>query len=173
MYDPLLYQKQSIPVTVIQKIVADEMDVMVKNMLLKNKDPEARKRERVVARQISMVLSKRYGQRRLSFAKIGYLHGARDHATVMHAIKVLNNAFDTNYHYIIDPYLDSEKRIKQWLVTFEEKRTGVTVQRKRALIKIWIKNNVPLYIRERILLSFGKFYPEYGVFKKTINHFPI
>lgn len=53
-----------------------------------------RKREVVQARQIAMLLSK--SMTKLSVAKIGQQIGKKDHATVLHACKTINNLIDTD-----------------------------------------------------------------------------
>ncbi|MDR0757660.1 MAG: chromosomal replication initiator protein DnaA [Tannerella sp.] len=54
----------------------------------------SRKREIVLARQISMYLAKKYTD--YSLAHIGMRIGGKDHATVLHSIKAVENQMETN-----------------------------------------------------------------------------
>lgn len=56
-----------------------------------------RKREVVQARQIAMYFAKQYTKS--SLATIGKAIGKKDHATVLHANKVVNNLSDTDRYY--------------------------------------------------------------------------
>jgi len=56
-----------------------------------------RKREVVEARQISMWWRERNTRDTLS--RIGELLGGYDHATVLHAVKTVNNLIDTDKHF--------------------------------------------------------------------------
>lgn len=69
----------------------------------------SRKREVVQARQIAMYLSKRLTKNSLS--SIGALIGQRDHATVLHACKIVNDLMeiDKNFRSSVQ---DIEKRLK-------------------------------------------------------------
>jgi chromosomal replication initiator protein len=62
--------------------------------LMKSK---TRKREIVQARQISMYFSKKLTKS--SLASIGMQCGGKDHATVLHAFKTVNNLQDTDKHF--------------------------------------------------------------------------
>jgi len=55
---------------------------------------KTRKREIVQTRQVSMYFAKLYIKS--SLAKIGQAHGGKDHATVLHAVKTVNNLIDTD-----------------------------------------------------------------------------
>ena len=55
---------------------------------------KSRKREYVLARQIAMYLISKYSTATLE--KIGYQFNGKDHATVLHAKKVVNNLIDTD-----------------------------------------------------------------------------
>lgn len=61
-----------------------------------------RKRELVQCRQIGMYFSK--NMTRLSLEDIGFFFGKKDHATVLHACKTVNNLIETdqNYKYQIE-----------------------------------------------------------------------
>jgi chromosomal replication initiation ATPase DnaA len=58
---------------------------------------DTRKREIVEARQIAMFISyKRKNKSRKSLQSIADVIGEKDHATVLHAVKVINNLCDTD-----------------------------------------------------------------------------
>lgn len=61
---------------------------------IKSIDIESRKREIVEARQISMFFSKELTKK--SLADIGLECGDKDHATVLHACKTINNLIQTD-----------------------------------------------------------------------------
>lgn len=119
MIDPLLYE-YGVSIEVIQKRVSSIMDVDITWMLASNKTPAARKRELVIARQISMRLSRDYTTKSLS--TIGNAHGGRDHATVLSACKVINNSMDTNDPLVTIPYLRAKKSIEMFLEVQKEMR---------------------------------------------------
>ena len=62
-----------------------------------NIDLPTRQRQVVEARQIAMTIIK--AKTRTSLAKIGMLCGGKDHATVLHAEKTVNNLLATNKEY--------------------------------------------------------------------------
>lgn len=94
--------KKEISVDYIQKVVCDYFNLSPD--LLQSK---TRKREIVQARQIAMYFSKTLTKS--SLASIGALIGGKDHATVLHACKTVNNLMDT------------DKRFKSQLETIEKK----------------------------------------------------
>jgi len=61
---------------------------------------KTRKREIVQARQIAMYFSKSLTKDSLAF--IGKVIGNKDHATVLHACKTVNNLIDTDKQFKID-----------------------------------------------------------------------
>ena len=70
---------------------------------------KTRKREIVQARQIAMYFAK--GMTKLSLATIGAQIGGKDHATVLHACKTVNNLIDTDRQF--KGYIDEiEKKLK-------------------------------------------------------------
>ncbi|TAH27477.1 MAG: chromosomal replication initiator protein DnaA [Cytophagales bacterium] len=73
----------------IQKFVSDYFHVTIE--LLKDK---TRKREIVVARQVSMYFAKEFTN--MSLKSIGANFGNRDHSTVIHAITAVNDMMDTD-----------------------------------------------------------------------------
>ncbi len=94
--------KKEISVDYIQKVVCDYFNLSPD--LLQSK---TRKREIVQARQIAMYFSK--ALTKSSLASIGALIGGKDHATVLHACKTVNNLMDT------------DKRFKSQIETIEKK----------------------------------------------------
>jgi len=84
--------KKEISVDYIQKVVCDYFSLSPD--LLQSK---TRKREIVQARQIAMYFSKT--MTKSSLASIGALIGGKDHATVLHACKTVNNLIDTDKRF--------------------------------------------------------------------------
>ncbi|MDA0380331.1 MAG: chromosomal replication initiator protein DnaA, partial [Bacteroidetes bacterium] len=84
--------KKEVSIEYIQKMVADyfEMDLVT----LQSK---TRKRHIVQARQLAMFFAKRYTK--ASLASIGYQIGKRDHATVLHACRTVENLADTDKQF--------------------------------------------------------------------------
>lgn len=83
---------REVSIDYIQKVVSDYFNMPVE--LMKSK---TRKREIVQARQISMYFSKKLTKS--SLASIGLQCGGKDHATVLHACKTVNNLLDTDKHF--------------------------------------------------------------------------
>jgi chromosomal replication initiator protein len=81
--------ESEINIDYIQKFVSEFFNVPVE--LLKDK---TRKREIVVARQVSMYFAKEYTN--MSLKSIGSFFGNRDHSTVIHAITAINDLMDTD-----------------------------------------------------------------------------
>ncbi|MFA9390183.1 MAG: chromosomal replication initiator protein DnaA [Prolixibacteraceae bacterium] len=96
--------KHEITIDYIQKIVCDYF-----NMPIDSLQSKTRKREIVQARQIAMFFSK--SLTKSSLASIGSQIGNKDHATVLHACKTVNNLIDTDKHFRIDVE-EIEKRLK-------------------------------------------------------------
>lgn len=93
MIDKLIKNtKREISIDYIQKVVCSYFNVQVE-MLLSN----TRKREIVQARQIAMYFSKNLTK--ASLATIGAQIGGKDHATVLHACKTVNNLIDTDKRF--------------------------------------------------------------------------
>jgi len=83
---------REVSIEYIQKIVCDYFDLPIE--LLKSK---TRKREIVQARQIAMYFSKK--MTKSSLANIGLHCGGKDHATVLHACRTVNNLSETDKHF--------------------------------------------------------------------------
>jgi len=169
MHDPLLYREiKDVPISKIQECVSKATRIPLDTMLMK-----IRKREIVNARQISMSLSKRFTI--YSLAVIGAEHGGKDHATVLHACKTVENLLDTKDMTVTRQYKDALECIRNWnnlRTDVAKKPTLSQLRRKRTIlllelnevyhniaklekmvtdhnmVKIWIKNRVPLEIRE-------------------------
>lgn len=92
---------REISIAYIQKIVCDYFDMPVE--LLKSK---TRKREIVQARQLTMYFSKQLTKN--SLATIGAQCGNKDHATVLHACRTVNNLMDTDKRF--RTYVDDLKK---------------------------------------------------------------
>lgn len=87
---------KEVSIDYIQKVVCDYFNLPID--LLKSK---TRKREVVQARQIAMYFAKQFTKS--SLATIGAHCGGKDHATVLHACRTVNNLMDTDKkfrHYI-------------------------------------------------------------------------
>ncbi|MBO7497034.1 MAG: chromosomal replication initiator protein DnaA [Salinivirgaceae bacterium] len=88
----------------IQKVVCDYFNLHTDAITSKT-----RKREIVQARQIAMYFAK--NMTKLSLATIGSQIGGKDHATVLHACKTVNNLIDTDRQF--KGYIDEiEKKLK-------------------------------------------------------------
>ena len=88
----------------IQKVVCDYFNLQTDAITSKT-----RKREIVQARQIAMYFAK--NMTKLSLATIGSQIGGKDHATVLHACKTVNNLIDTDRQF--KGYIDEiEKKLK-------------------------------------------------------------
>ena len=83
---------REVSIDYIQKVVCDYFDLPIE--LLKSK---TRKREVVQARKIAMYFAKK--MTKSSLANIGMHCGGKDHATVLHACKTVNNLIDTDKRF--------------------------------------------------------------------------
>jgi chromosomal replication initiator protein len=94
---------REVSIEYIQKVVCDYFDLPIE--LMKSK---TRKREVVQARQIAMYFSKK--MTKSSLANIGMHCGGKDHATVLHACRTVNNLSETDKNF--RAYLaDLEKKL--------------------------------------------------------------
>jgi chromosomal replication initiator protein len=82
-------EKSTITLEKIEDIVSNYFKIEVKDMHSKS-----RKKEIVLARQIIMYLSKKYTS--YSYAHIGSLVGKRDHATVIHACRIIKDFMEVD-----------------------------------------------------------------------------
>lgn len=95
---------REISIDFIQKIVCDYFNLPVDAI-----NSKTRKREIVQARQISMYFAKKHTK--ASLATIGLHCGNKDHATVLHACKTVNNLIDTDKQFRV--YVEElDKKIK-------------------------------------------------------------
>ena len=83
---------REVSIDYIQKIVCDYFDIPIETMKSKT-----RKREIVQCRQLAMYFSKQMTKN--SLAMIGKHCGNKDHATVLHACKTVNNLADTDKRF--------------------------------------------------------------------------
>ncbi len=86
------HQQVEITIPRIKQIVSDYFNITVEDI-----GQKTRRREIVQARQIAMYFSK--SLTKSSLASIGAQIGNKDHATVLHACKAVNNMIDTNKKY--------------------------------------------------------------------------
>ena len=95
---------REISIDYIQKVVCDYFDISLD--LINSK---TRKREIVQARQLAMFFSKKHTKN--SLATIGLQCGNKDHATVLHACRTVNNLIETDRRFRI--YVDEiDKKLK-------------------------------------------------------------
>jgi chromosomal replication initiator protein len=95
---------REISIDYIQKVVCDYFSISIDTL-----NSKTRKREIVQARQLSMYFSKRLTKS--SLASIGIHCGNKDHATVLHACRTVNNLIETDKQFKV--YVDEiEKKIK-------------------------------------------------------------
>lgn len=96
--------KRELSIEYISKVVCDYFNMPVDALQTKT-----RKREVVQARQIAMYFSK--SLTKYSLASIGAQIGSKDHATVLHACKTVNNLRDTdkNFRHFVE---EIEKKLK-------------------------------------------------------------
>ncbi len=96
---------REITIDYIQKVVCDSLDLPVESI-----QQTSRKREIVQARQLSMYFAKKITKS--SLAVIGMQCGNKDHATVLHACKQIENLRQTD-RYIRSLVDDLEKKFKE------------------------------------------------------------
>ena len=85
---------REITIDYIQKVVCDHFGLTVETI-----NSATRRREIVQARQLIMYLAKKYTK--YSLATIGMHCGNKDHATVLHACKTINNLIETDKQFRI------------------------------------------------------------------------
>ncbi len=96
--------KREISIDFIQKVVADYFGLTIAAIQSKT-----RKREIVQARQLAMYFSKKFTKS--SLTTIGHQLGKKDHATVLHACRTVNNLLDTDKEFR-NSVQELEKRIR-------------------------------------------------------------
>jgi len=92
---------REISIDYIQKVVCDYFSLPVEAI-----NSKTRKREIVQARQLAMFFSKKHTKN--SLATIGIHCGNKDHATVLHAVKTINNLMETDKQFRV--YVDDIDR---------------------------------------------------------------
>lgn len=95
---------KEITVDFIKKIVAEHFSVPIEKL-----QGETRKRQIVIARQLSMYLAK--NMTNSSLKAIGEQFGGRDHSTVIHSCRAVQDLMDTDLIFK-DTVADLEKKIK-------------------------------------------------------------
>ncbi|MCQ2284396.1 MAG: chromosomal replication initiator protein DnaA [Bacteroidales bacterium] len=80
---------KEISIEYVQKVVCDYFNISTETI-----NAKTRKREIVQARQLSMYFAKKYT--RLPLSVIGTYCGNKDHATVLHACRTINNLYETD-----------------------------------------------------------------------------
>jgi len=96
--------RREVSIDYIQKIVCDYFNISVDSLKSKT-----RKREIVQARQVAMYFAKTFTKN--SLAVIGSVIGGKDHATVLHACRTVQNLMDTDKKF--KQYVDDiEKKLK-------------------------------------------------------------
>ena len=90
--------KREVSIDYIQKVVSDYFEMDVATLQSKT-----RKRHIVQARQLAMFFAKKFTK--ASLASIGSQIGKRDHATVLHACKTVDNLAETDKQF--RKYIDS------------------------------------------------------------------
>lgn len=95
---------KEITVEFIQELVADHFDVPVDKL-----QGKTRKRQVVIARQMSMFLTKKLTTK--SLKAIGENFGGRDHSTVIHSCKTIKDLMETDT-FMKDTVAELEKKIK-------------------------------------------------------------
>ncbi len=96
---------KEVSIDYIQKVVCDYFDLPVGVI-----NAKTRKREIVQARQLAMYFSKKHTKS--SLATIGLHCGNKDHATVLHAIRTINNLIETDKQF--KGYVDDlDKKLKR------------------------------------------------------------
>jgi chromosomal replication initiator protein len=105
MIDKLVVTAQKeINIELIQKVICDYFNINIDTL-----NSKTRKREIVQARQLVMFFAKEYTKS--SLAIIGLNCGNKDHATVLHAIRTINNLIETDKQF--RSYVkDLERKIK-------------------------------------------------------------
>ena len=95
---------REVSIDFIQKIICDYFNIPVEQL-----NSKTRKRDIVQARQLAMFFSKKLTKS--SLATIGLHCGNKDHATVLHACRTVNNLIDTDKNFKIFAN-EIEKKIK-------------------------------------------------------------
>ena len=125
----------------IVKIVAAQY-----NMTPETVKASTRKREIVQVRQIAMCLAKDFTN--ASLAHIGAEIGGKDHATVLHACKTVNDLLDTDRQYRGKFYVTKEA-VEGASINFENNQYDLVCLKcggKNVHTKAWIDANTKKYV---------------------------
>ncbi len=101
-------ENKTISVQNIAKLVADHFEVPMEKL-----NSKTRKRNVVIARQLSMFLAKNYTKS--SLKTIGHNFGGKDHSTVIYSIKTVQNLIDTDSLFK-DTVAELEKKVEMSLL---------------------------------------------------------
>lgn len=93
--DLLIYKDRQLTIDNIQRLVADYFNIKISDLVSKS-----RARNVARPRQLAMAFSKQYTN--LSLPKIGAEFGGRDHTTVIHACKKVDELLNTNLSFESD-----------------------------------------------------------------------
>jgi len=116
----------------------------------KKAENKTRKREIVKARQIAMFFAKLKSKKSLNY--IGKSIGGKDHATVLHAIKVVNNLIETkdpefyeiikklSFDFGVYELSDEMKKIQWEIIVKRKKRTYLKIINSNVVTKSIIQN---------------------------------
>jgi len=148
-----------VPIDVIINCVEETMNIDKELFLTRTKDPGTRRHDLVMARQISMLLSKENTRQSLSY--IGYHIGRKDHATVLHAIKTVKNLVETKDKSATTWLFKAREKVDQWKRANIPDTEELTLKRRLQLIEKYLYvafNNyqIPYNIQERIAKSFDQ-----------------
>lgn len=105
MIDQIVHNSaKEISIDYIQKVICDHFELPVEKI-----HSNTRRREIVIARQLAMFFAKKHTKN--SLASIGAQCGKRDHATVLHACKTVQNLIETDKSFksLVD---ELDKKIK-------------------------------------------------------------
>ncbi len=138
----------TIPIETIQRKVSEVTQIPLDEMLSKG-----RKRERVIARQMSMYFAWKMTRERLE--TIGKKHGGLNHSTVIYSIKAIKDSLKINDPLIIADYekiLDYLKRFADVAPRGRPAPVPHRVKHNRKLLKLraMIINHAPLETRKRV-----------------------
>jgi chromosomal replication initiator protein len=89
----IIETKTNDPYIFIAELVCKKYEVKIKDVFSRS-----RKREFCFSRQIIMSLIRKFFPR-VPLAKVGNFCGGKDHATVLHACRTVQNIFDTNLEF--------------------------------------------------------------------------
>jgi len=101
-------ENKTVSVHNIAKLVAEHFDVPLEKL-----NSKTRKRDIVIARQLSMFLAKNYTES--SLKTIGHNFGGKDHSTVIYSIKTVQNLMDTD-EVFRDTVEELEKKVEMSLL---------------------------------------------------------